>query len=360
MSTVFIVKLFKLNDKNNNIDETIVRFLQGTSTEDETEQFFSWLNDNSENSSSFFQMKEIYDSRKRISVSVEQQSKRILPVRRLNMLFASSWMRYAAIIVIALGITFVWRLLQPKQAIAANTVVYIRQVVIHNTRGVYQVTLPDGSNVWLHSATTLTYPEQFTDSIRMVDLQGEAYFAVMADERYPFVVQTQTAKVRATGTEFNITAYPDDQVTTTTLVKGVVAIQPNHIKESIRLKPGQQAVASVIEKQVNVSTIAEKTSDNNKVPQTLQIQEINAELYTGWKDGVYRFKNEPFENIVFRLEKMYGVDIVIECESLKSAAFSGLFTTDYSLKEVFEIINISNPVSYTVKNKVIYIRNKEN
>ena len=284
-----------MDDKNNNIDEKIVRFIQGTSAEYETPQFFSWLNEKSENELSFFQMKEIFDSRKRISVSEKQQSKRIFSARCLNKLLNSSWMRYAAIIAIAFGVTFVWRFLQPKQTITPDVAVYVKQMAIHNTRGVYEVILPDGSNVWIHGTTTLRYPEQFADSIRQVDLQGEAYFEVQADERHPFVALTPTPKVRAAGTEFNITTYPND-----------------------------------------------------------------TDLYTDWKDGVYRFKNESFQNIVLRLEKMYGVDIVIECENLKNAVFSGLFTTDYSLKEVFEIINISNPVSYTIKDKVVSIRNKMN
>ena len=74
---------------------------------------------------------------------------------------------------------------------------------------------------------------------------------------------------------------------------------------------------------------------------------------------MYRFKNEPFQNIVLRLEKMYGVSINIEDELLKNFAFTGMFTADFSLKEVFEIIDISHPIAYTMTHRVLTIRNRK-
>ena len=168
-------------------------------------------------------------------------AKRNRPAWHPQLLFNTAWKRYVAMIAVLFAISSLVYLMQRPAPV--GTVVYVKQMVVHNTRGVYLLTLPDSSKVWLHGATTLTYPDYFTDSIRRVDLQGEAYFAVQADKLHPFVVQTPTAKVRATGTEFNITAYPVDRVTTTTLVEGVLDVQPNHLNKSIQLKPGQQALA---------------------------------------------------------------------------------------------------------------------
>jgi ferric-dicitrate binding protein FerR (iron transport regulator) len=345
-----------MDDRNKNMDALMVRFLQGTCTEEEKAQFFSWLNDDKENEVSFFQMKEIFDSRKRIPVSDWQEIKERQHIAYKTKTFAAKWMRYAAIIVALLGFSFLFYLSQRRSS--TELIVYVKQKIIYNTRGVYAVSLPDGSKVWLHGATTLTYPEQFSDSIRMVDLQGEAYFAVQADEAHPFVVQTPTAKIRATGTEFNITAYPNDHATITTLVKGIVNIQPNHLSASVNLKPGQQTVVSDYESKIYISDTIKTTVKKEDTP--VVVQNINTNLFTDWKEGVYRFKNEPFQNIALRLEKMYGVDIHIEQEDLKKETFSGMFTTDYSLKEVFEIIRISTPISYTIKDKIIYVSNKSN
>ena len=356
-----------MDDQIKDMDALMVRFLQGTCTKEEKAQFLSWLNDDGENEISFFQMKEIFDTRQRISSSGKevrkpQTDRRIF----LQQMLTKTWLRYAAIIAVIFGASSVFFIRQNHTAANVDPVVYLKQMVVHNTRGVYVVSLSDGSKVWLHGATTLTYPEQFSDSIRMVDLQGEAYFAVQADKTHPFVVQTPTAKVRATGTEFNITAYPGDHLTTTTLVKGAVDVQPNHLDESVRLKPGQQAMVGQSDSKIQVSDVknttnaASATNMEKTAEMPVIVQEINTDLYTDWKDGVYRFKNEPFHNIVLRLEKMYGVEIHIENEDLKKATFSGMFTTDYSLKEIFEIINYSNPISYTVKDKIVSIRNKKN
>ena len=361
-----------MDDKNIEIDALVVRFLQGTSDKDEKARFFSWLISDHENATSYFQMKEIYDSRKRAHETGRRQAKtkRLARSRRfVKYMSTHAWMRYAAIITVVFGSALIVNLLQnPRPFFSSDRkIVYVKNISVHNTRGVYAVSLPDGSKVWLHGASTLTYPEQFSDSIRTVELQGEAYFDVQANEQHPFVVQTPTAKVRATGTEFNITAYPDEQTTTVTLVKGTVAVQPNNLTTSVKLKAGQQAVAG--DNEAQVSRVANVTAQPDRKTPTTQpakdektpvfVHNINTELYTDWKDGVYRFRNEPFQNIALRLEKMYGVDIIIEDEKLKKSAFSGMFTTDYSLKEVFEIINISNPVSYTVKDKVVTIINRK-
>ena len=347
----------------------MVRYLQGTCTEEERIQFLSWLEDD-EHESSFFQMKEIFDSRHRmVHIKQKEETKQVsirstlarnlqgggILGRPKKILRYRTWITYAAIFLLIAGGALLFNLIESTD----NSSRIFKQMVVHNTRGVYQIVLPDGSKVWLHGGTTLTYPDSFSDSLRVVDLQGEAYFSVQADVNHPFVVQTPTAKIRATGTEFNITAYPGDQITTTTLVKGTVAVQPNHLTTSIKLKPNQQASVKVGDAQIHVSEMINSvavTAEEKKTP--VVVQDINTDLYTDWKDGIYRFKNEPFQNIVLRLEKMYGVRIQIESDDLRMSAFSGMFTTDYSLKEIFEIINISNPITFKVENKIVYIRNK--
>ena len=340
--------------QNQDIDRLIVQYMQGSGTEEDYRKLLKWLNTSEKNESAFFQMKEIFDSRQRILKTGNSRS--VTSRRRSVLRHNLSWIRYAAIIAVLFGVSFIFYLLNKT---SANGTV-IRQMVVHNTRGVYPITLPDGSRVWLHGGTTLTYPEQFSDSIRRVDLQGEAYFSVQADVSHPFVVQTSTAKVRATGTEFNITAYPKDMVTTTTLVKGVVNIHPNHTGEETELKPGQQALVSA--NTVQVQAISKNNNQKEVEPEKrvnpIIIQSINPELFVDWKDGIYRFKNEPFQNIALRLEKMYGVSIRIETANLGMTSFSGMFTTDYSLKEALDIINISNPIIYRLEDKILYIKNK--
>ncbi|MDR1671869.1 MAG: FecR family protein [Bacteroidales bacterium] len=335
-------------DKYQDIDALIVRHLQGEISDSEYERFTAWLHDSEDNRKMFFEMKELFDVRKRMLPSQKQQQE---SVRRM---WTWHWLRYAAVFTVIFGASLVFYLNLKEKALT----VPVRQMVVHNTRGVYQLTLPDGSTVWLHGGTTLTYPDRFSDNLRQVELQGEAYFKVQADTLNPFVVETCQAQIRATGTEFNITAYPDDKTTTATLVKGVVDIQPRHLKNSVTLKPSQQALIHPDDMEVLTKIQSGvKTTPARKEATPVIVQQVDAELFTDWKDGVYRFKNEPFRNIVLRLEKMYGMDIRVENKDLEAASFSGAFAEDYSLKEIFEIINLSNPITYHVNNKVIHVQN---
>jgi len=84
--------------------------------------------------------------------------------------------------------------------------------------GQFQVVLPDGSKVWLNSASSIIYPTAFNGESRVVKLQGEAYFEVTKNRHKPFIVRTNNVDVNVLGTHFNVTAYNDDAATTTTLL----------------------------------------------------------------------------------------------------------------------------------------------
>src|SRR5690606_20666409 len=105
--------------------------------------------------------------------------------------------------------------------------------------GLFQVILSDGTNVWLNSASTLTYPTRFTGAERIVQLVGEAYFEVSKNEKQPFKVFAGDVEVAITGTHFNISAYPEERFTATTLLEGGVSVRKGASR--IHLVPGQQA-----------------------------------------------------------------------------------------------------------------------
>ena len=350
-----------MENKNIPIYQLIVKYLQETCTPEECSQLLEWINTNQENESMFFEMKELFDSRWRFDAwEISSNHKKHISQKKSISIW-TKWVHYAAMITILFGGSLIFYLSGNRTQ--DKPVLPVREIVVHNTRGVYRLTLPDGSNVWLHGGTTFTYPERFQDSIRLVDLVGEAYFEVQADKDYPFIVNTHAAKIRATGTEFNVTAYPDNHIVTTTLVRGEVDIQPNNNRSTpIRLVPSQQAM--VAENSTEVKNLSNTSVDINvnisqdKEEQPMVVQKIDPVLFTDWKDGVYRFKEEPFRNIALRLEKMHGVDIQIESNELQNALFSGMFSEDYSLKEIFGIINQSNPIAYRMENKTVYIKNK--
>ena len=99
------------------------------------------------------------------------------------------------------------------------------------------ITLPDGTQVLINSQSTLLYPQQFKGDTRCVYLVGEAGFKVKRDEEHPFIVKSSDFQVTALGTEFNVTAYPDEEEVTATLISGKVLVEYNNQQGQEILKP---------------------------------------------------------------------------------------------------------------------------
>lgn len=106
--------------------------------------------------------------------------------------------------------------------------------------GQYQIKLADGTNVWLNTSSSLKYPIEFGDSVRKVELSGEA-FEVSKNEKVPFIVATKEQSATVLGTEFNISNYEEQHGVFTTLISGSVEIENSSTKKKIKLSPDQQS-----------------------------------------------------------------------------------------------------------------------
>lgn len=165
--------------------------------------------------------------------------------------------------------------------------------------GQYQLTLPDGTKVWLNSATSLKYPATFTKERRVVELvAGEAYFDVSVQPatdgsggKRPFIVKTRQQEVEVLGTQFNVNAYADEADITTTLVEGAVNVRyPRANNGNItRLMPGQQAQLA---------------------GDSITVRKINTEEFTAWKDGYFYFNDANLYAVVKQLERWYDIKVV--------------------------------------------------
>lgn len=158
--------------------------------------------------------------------------------------------------------------------------------------GQYQVILSDGTKVWLNAASSLRYPTVFTGNERKVLLNGEAYFEVAKNEKQPFKVVTDRQELLVLGTHFNINSYEDEPDVKTTLLEGSVKVSAFQTKQTILLKPGEQA--------------ALKRSGKLKVAQ------INAENAIAWKSGLFQFQGSGIQEALRQMARWY--DITIEFE----------------------------------------------
>ena len=156
--------------------------------------------------------------------------------------------------------------------------------------GQYQLTLADGSRVWLNAASSIRFPTTFTGRERMVEISGEAYFEIARQVEHPFTVHVKAGSkdmsVKVLGTSFNIMAYTDEQSVKTTLVDG--AVQVSHAGNKSVLKPGLEA----------------SLSSNDFV-----IAAADLEQTLAWKDGKFRFRNTNIKTIMRQLSRWYDMQV---------------------------------------------------
>lgn len=189
------------------------------------------------------------------------------------------------------------------------------------------ITLPDGSKVWLNSGTTLSFPSVFEKN-RPVTLVGEAFFEVVKS-RDPFIVSTNYGEVEVKGTSFNVKAFSDDNSFETTLVEGIVTLKDKNTTNGVTLQPGQHAVLTA---------------------SGYTIKNVNPELFTSWKEGKLVFEREPFASLVKKLERWYNVKIDYNDPTLNELWYTGSIEME-SISEVMEMIRKAAPVSYRFNNK---------
>jgi hypothetical protein len=199
--------------------------------------------------------------------------------------------------------------------------------------GVFQVVLPDGTKVWLNSASSLKFPIEFTGNERRVSLTGEAYFEVAKNKDKPFFVDMNNVQVRVLGTHFNIAAYQDDNNITTTLLEGAVQVKSNNQLSAI--KPGEQAVI-----------------DNNT--NAISIKAANIEEVMAWKNGYFKFADEDIRSIMKKLSRWYDFDVEYHDE-LANVRLGGTFYRSKGINELLSYMEEVGKIHFKVEGRRIIV-----
>lgn len=205
--------------------------------------------------------------------------------------------------------------------------------------GTYQVTLPDGSKVWLNAASTLKYPSRFADDARQVEILGEGYFEVAKDIRKPFRVVSTGQQVEVLGTEFNISTYPDEEVTRTTLIDGKVDVVLDNQSASVKsiiLSPSEQAMVK-----------------NGLL--TKEVVDVNSEI--AWRNGFFAFRKERLEDIMRKVARWYDVEVEFKGDA-NNRTFSGTVSRYANISEVLETLSLTDRVQFEIQNKTILVQSK--
>jgi len=196
----------------------------------------------------------------------------------------------------------------------------------------YQLVLPDGSKVFLNSASSLHFPSSFTGSVREVELtSGEAYFDIAKNAAMPFHVKTREMTVEVSGTHFNVNAYSDEGPVATTLVEGKVSV--NLGARSVSIKPGQQAVFS----------------NNNFLITQPDINKVIA-----WRTGFFDFDNMEISAIMRQISRWYDVDVVYEGK-ITTEKFGGRISRLLPLSKVLKLLE-ENDVKFGLEGKRLVVK----
>lgn len=181
--------------------------------------------------------------------------------------------------------------------------------------------LPDGSMVQTNSGTILFYPESFKGNTRTVYLMGEANFKVKKNPKQPFIVKSATVSVMALGTEFNISAYPQDNKIVATLLSGKVQVDCNDSNKSYTLAPGQQMI---YDKSTTLS----------------QVKQANISDVTAWQRGTLVFRGNTVKEMLNILERQYKIKIEYDANYLNNDKYNFEFPGKSNIKEVMDIMQI--------------------
>lgn len=210
------------------------------------------------------------------------------------------------------------------------------QHAIHIPKGGnFQITLSDGTKVWLNAQSSLTYPLSFEGEERVVSLVGEAYFEVAKDVKKPFKVQSKNHLILVTGTKFNVKAYADESMVAVTLAEGGVNVQKEQTVVSV--KPGQQALSQIGNQYITCT-------------------DVDIENEIAWKNGYFIFDNQDITSVMNSLARWYNVEVSY-VDQPTARKFSGTFSKSRSLDEVLSFLTTVGNLQFNKKEGRIYIMN---
>lgn len=283
----------------------LYKFFEGTASISEQQEIRNWMESSPENKQELFRERKLFDA-----ILFFPHPEKIA-AKSISFIYYARQISQVAIIV---GITFFISILYQryKENKHAQS---MQQIYVPSGQRV-NLTLPDGTSVWLNARTTLQYPLSFAKNKRKVKLNGEAYFEVSKNKNHPFIVETEKYNVEVFGTTFNIEAYSQVDKFETSLITGKVKLtNTTNPAETVELYPKTKAFLK------SGKLVVDSITDYN--------------TYL-WKDGLICFRNKPFIEIMYELTKYYGINIQVKNKFVYKYKFTGKFRQsdgiDYALR----------------------------
>jgi ferric-dicitrate binding protein FerR (iron transport regulator) len=314
----------------------LIKYIQGFSSEEEIQYVTEWLKKENENERILLQTAQIYYAqRTKQRIQMRDSGVAFAQVQRqlhkkTRRLFLRRFGTIAGCIAFFTSVVlnyYNFVHMRPEDP-------EIQYITMQTNAGMRShFTLPDCTEVFLNSASKLSYPVPFDKKERRVELDGEGYFKVVHDSEHPFVVNItdQPFDVEVLGTVFNIQAYASDEILRTTLIEGSVRLGMETapgIKKYVILRPSEKAMYDV----------------KNK---NLHVEHVNTVYDTAWMSGKLMFKEMPLPEVLNRLSHFYNVRFIVNDPAINNYTFTGTFESR-QLVQILDYLSISSQIKYKI------------
>jgi len=349
------------------INELIVKYLDNELSGMEEPDLLDWIKADPENLNYFLEMKDIWNSAEMLDSENKGgeaflRFRKRYPASRPSGKLLRISLQIAATLLLAflLSITWYWLSVR-KNPVPQSENGYAQIYIPKGQKG--QLTLSDGTRIWLNSNSILRYPEGFGNDTRRIILDGEAYLEVARDPAHPFFVETSSVTLKVLGTTFNVKCYSKENTVETTLIEGLLEILPGNANirklKKVTLKPNEKAIFVKQDNRISVAELDLPRQKSNRLSHQIKKSPIpitQIESIISWKDNHLIFRDESFEDMAKKMESWYGVEIRIEDEKLKKYRFTGKFIYNETIDQVMEVISRTTPLQYSLHKNTLIIR----
>lgn len=354
------------------IYDKLAKVLQNKASDAEVNDVDSWLSQNPENSKSYEEFRAMWQlsgiKSSTDAYDPDMAWKNVMPLldstpplqesQEPKSSFVRSLLKIAAIVVVAFGLGMLTMVLFQHRATTQVRNVFTEQIVPYGSKS--QVTLPDGTKIWLNAGSSLKYSQDYNARSREVFLEGEAYFEVTANKHLPFVVKTYGVMVKVVGTAFNLKAYREEKKIEAVVDRGTVKLYgtdslPSFPKELVLTAKQKVTIGIPEEPSQNLQHQTTAVRQEVATPKITLTNNVETILYTSWKDKRWIIEREELGSLAVKIGRRYDVEVEFESEALKHFTFSGIIE-DETLGQVLKVISLTAPVSYTLDKKHLVLK----
>lgn len=337
-------------DISNQEMDLVNKYLSGSLSEEENLALLNWISQSKENERFLHQLKDLYEvtSWKKYfkeartedgwenlfqHITQGKQPEAEKGIKRLGM---SSWFRYAAVFLIGILSSALVSMVYTRMFPQTKEISFTEMVTEKGEKS--KLMLPDGTEVWLNSASSIKYSSDYGSKNRNIEMTGEAYFHVKKNQDLPFLVEADGFHVQALGTKFVVSSYRSEKELYAVLLEGKISFEQEKTMEKHILQPHQKITFSKQTKQTKIT------------------DEESTDYYINWKNGEIRFQDQTFEDIAQKLERSFNMHIVFENEKIKKTVYTGTFYGYEKVDVILKVFQKNKHFDYQIKKDTIYIK----